>query len=160
MLEEAKVWVKRKLSAAAWGPFGLRAPFHSCTRCSLPSKHGHVILIDPHQSLLTQYHNSGTPAERWQQLKTRSSAPRGHRDIGIAWASLFIRLELGDEPTVMTYKPCEGPVWSWVAAGCPRRRGCRAPPRTCCTTGSQSPRWCLRWSWAASGRASPCGVSE
>lgn len=55
-------------------------------------------------------------------------------------------------------KPCEGPAWSWVAAGCLHQRGCHGPLRTCCMTGSRSPRLSLRLSWAASGHVFPWGV--
>lgn len=57
----------------------VQGTFHSCTHCSLPSKHEHVIPIDLHQSLLTHDHSSGTPAERWQQLKTSCSVPLLHK---------------------------------------------------------------------------------
>lgn len=55
-------------------------------------------------------------------------------------------------------QPCEGPAWSWVAAGCLHQHGCHGRLHTCCMMGSQSPRLSLRLSWAASGHVFPWGV--
>lgn len=78
MLEEAKVWVKMK-------PKFLQQPEVLVVQGTFPLLHTlqfaeQTRTCNPNRSApesLTHYHTSGTPAERWQQLKTSSSAPQG-----------------------------------------------------------------------------------